>query len=93
MKLLSLHVIISGRVQGVGFRFFTRDKAIPLGITGYVKNLPDGTVEVYAEGEEKDIAQFFQEIKKGPSFGFVTEARPEWNDISEKKYSSFSIVY
>ncbi len=93
MKLLSLHLIVSGRVQGVGFRFFTQEKARILGITGYVKNLANGDVEIYAEGEELNIAKFFQQAKKGPSFSRVIDTQTEWNKITEKKYNNFSITY
>ncbi len=93
MKLLSLHLIVSGRVQGVGFRFFTQEKARLSGITGYVKNLANNDVEIYAEGEEQNIANFFQQTKKGPSFSRVIDAQAEWNKITEKKYNNFSITY
>ena len=84
---------MSGRVQGVGFRFFTEEKARLLGITGYVKNLVNGDVEIYAEGEEQKTAKFFQEVKNGPTFSRVIDAKADWNRIAEKKYSSFSITY
>ena len=53
MKRVS--VIVSGRVQGVGFRYFVEDIAADMKITGWVRNLPDGTVEIDAEGEEDEI--------------------------------------
>ncbi len=93
MNLLSLHCIVTGRVQGVGFRYFTHEKARSCGITGYVKNLSNGDVEVYAEGEQQDIAGFFTQIKKGPALGRVIDAGAEWNKITEKKYKNFSITY
>ena len=93
MKLLALHLTVSGRVQGVGFRFFTQGIARTFGITGWVKNLVDGNVEIYAEGEEQDIAKFFQQAKKGPSLGTVIDTEAEWNKIAEKKYNDFSITY
>ncbi len=57
------HVIFSGRVQGVGFRFTARDRARSLGIVGWVKNLPDGSVEMLAEGEEADLVELLAQLK------------------------------
>ncbi len=93
MNLFSLHSIITGRVQGVGFRYFTDEKARFFGITGYVKNLSNGDVEVYAEGEQQDVAEFFTQVKKGPALGRIIDAGAEWNKIVEKKYKDFSITY
>ena len=93
MKLLSLHLIVSGRVQGVGFRYFTCKLAQSLGITGYTKNLLDGDVEIHAEGDEQNIAIFFQQVKSGPSVSRVIDTKTEWNKIIEKKYTDFSITY
>lgn len=56
-KNLRAHVFISGRVQGVSFRWFTQHKALELGLTGWVRNLWDGRVEVVFEGEEKAVSQ------------------------------------
>ncbi|MBN1413117.1 MAG: acylphosphatase [Spirochaetales bacterium] len=63
----AFHAIIEGIVQGVGFRFSTYNQAKRLrSITGYVRNLPDGTVEVVAEGLNKEIEEFKQWLRKGP---------------------------
>ena len=53
MQNNSVHLVAHGRVQGVGFRFFVREQAVPRGIKGWVKNLPDGNVEIVAEGEKE----------------------------------------
>jgi len=66
------HLIVSGRVQGVFFRDNTRRKAIELGLNGYAKNLPDGNVEVVAEGNEEKIKELVNYIKKGPGIASVT---------------------
>ena len=60
-----IHLIISGIVQGVGFRFYTRDVALEIGVKGWVKNLPDGTVEIVAEGSKEEIEAFMKQLKKG----------------------------
>lgn len=59
------HLIVSGRVQGVGFRFTTQQKAIENNLTGWVKNKSDGTVELEVEGDEDQINSFIDELKKG----------------------------
>lgn len=61
--LLELHAVITGRVQGVGFRATVRSLARGLGITGSAENLPDGTVEIYAQGSQEQLEQFLSSIK------------------------------
>lgn len=56
-------VTFHGNVQGVGFRWTTRNIAASYDITGYVRNLPDGTVEVYAEGEPREVESFLSELR------------------------------
>ena len=58
--------IISGRVQGVGFRFFTEEAALLEGIDGWVRNLPDGRVEVAAEGDGEAMDRFERALRHGP---------------------------
>lgn len=60
------HVWVSGRVQGVFFRSFTREKAVKHGLTGWVRNLPDGTVEAVFEGEKSAVDLIVEELKAGP---------------------------
>lgn len=60
-----VHLIISGRVQGVGFRFYTRDIAMETGVKGWVKNLKNGSVEAVAEGSPAEIKEFLKRIKEG----------------------------
>ena len=73
-----LHLKIYGKVQGVYFRSFTRDKACELGLSGWVKNMPDGTVETVAEGEEVNLKEYIQWCKKGPPSARVEEVREKW---------------
>ena len=70
--------IISGRVQGVGFRFFTEEAALREGIDGWVCNLPDGRVEVAAEGDGEAMARFERSLRHGPP-----AARVDHVDITE----------
>jgi acylphosphatase len=68
---------VSGRVQGVGYRYFVQDAAEELGIAGYVRNLDDGRVEVLAVGTSGQQMQFRALLKRGPTFSSVSEVREE----------------
>ena len=59
--------LVSGHVQGVGFRFFAQDAARREGLSGHVANLPDGTVEAVAEGEAESVERFERALRRGPS--------------------------
>jgi acylphosphatase len=69
--------LVSGRVQGVGFRFFTEDAAVREGLSGHVRNLPDGRVEVTVEGEAEAVARFERTIWQGPPGARVDEVTTE----------------
>lgn len=71
----TLHVEVAGRVQGVGFRWFARQCAKRKGITGWVLNRPDGTVEVAAKGGESELLRFRRELHSGPAGADVTSVR------------------
>lgn len=71
MDPIARHAIISGRVQGVAFRHHTKTKARELGLTGWVKNLPDGRVEVWAEGAENEVDALIAWLREGPPFARV----------------------
>jgi acylphosphatase len=66
---------VSGRVQGVGFRYFVRFEAARFGLTGWVCNLPDGNVELEAQGTESAVDSFLREIEKGTPLSHVVEVR------------------
>jgi acylphosphatase len=69
---LKIHqYLVSGRVQGVGYRYFTRRSAIHLGVTGAARNLPDGTVEVVVRGSEDQLQNFYEQLLNGPTFAHV----------------------
>ena len=77
-----IHLVVSGRVQGVFFRDNTRRKAIALGLKGYAKNLPDRNVEVVAEGKEDKLKELIEFIRKGPGVAMtenieITRKEPE----------------
>jgi acylphosphatase len=83
-------LMIQGRVQGVGFRYFTQDAASREGVTGHVRNLPDGRVEAYLEGEAVAVARVERAVRQGPR-----GARVEAVDVSDEDpggaYNSFLI--
>ena len=58
--------IVRGRVQGVGFRFYAERAARELGILGWVRNLPDGTVETLADGDDEAVQRYMERLRKGP---------------------------
>ena len=88
MKRVS--VIVSGRVQGVGFRYFVEDIAADMKITGWVRNLPDGTVEIDAEGEEDAIKNFTRTIANANK-GMILVSDILVRDKELHGYSHFTI--
>ena len=84
-----IHLIVSGRVQGVFFRDNTRRKAIELELKGYVKNIPDGNVEVVAEGNEDKIKELIEFIKKGPGIASVKGVQIKHKE--PEKFKGFEI--
>lgn len=69
----SYSIKVTGRVQGVGFRFYTRKTALELGISGFVKNMRDGSVYVEAEGEPDRMETFIEWVRKGPEWAHVDD--------------------
>ena len=84
--------IIRGRVQGVGFRFFTVQAALRAGVVGTVRNLPDGSVEAIAEGAPERLAAFRAEIARGPSYAWV-RAVDEQEMQPTNRYRDFDVIY
>lgn len=76
------HVFVLGEVQGIGFRNFVRWQARSLGLTGWVKNLPDGRVEVLVEGEESKVLNLLRLIKEGPPLAEVKRVDIDWEESS-----------
>ena len=77
-----LHAIVKGRVQGVGFRFFTMQTAYELNLTGWVRNRINGDVEVLAEGKKTNLIALLSALKRGPSSAAVREVLPDWEEFS-----------
>ena len=83
---------VSGRVQGVGYRYFVEDSAILIGIKGFVRNTRDNKVEIVCQGDEKALEQFFASVKKGPAFARVDEIIKDKISPADN-YGSFEIKY
>lgn len=80
--------LVHGRVQGVGFRWFVRREADRLGLAGYVRNLPDGTVEVVARGEPSELTLLERVLERGPAFAHVDDVEMSYlpHDIELSKF-------
>jgi acylphosphatase len=85
-------VIVSGRVQGVGFRYFVYRLAQNYPITGYVKNLPNGDVEILAEGERGIVEYFLDQAAKGPGFVYILDVKSIM-ETPQKDMTHFEIRY
>ena len=81
---------IRGRVQGVGYRYFTQQIALRLGVRGWVRNLHDGDVEVHAEATVGVLQTFRSELERGPAHSEVTEVTEESREPTGR-YTSFEI--
>lgn len=91
MSTISKHLIISGRVQGVGFRHFTYKTARELGIKGWVKNLQDGTVETVFTGSPKDVYAMKERLEEGPSRARVRKIEEVELPADTDNFHNFSI--
>ncbi len=89
-KQARLHAIVEGTVQGVGFRMFVYRLAVDLQLSGWVRNLWDGNVEVVAEGDEDKLHKLASGLKVGPRAAHVTNVREEWLPYSGE-FSEFRI--
>ncbi len=77
-----LHAIVHGRVQGVGFRYFVLEQAHALGVTGWVRNRREGTVEVVAEGPRPALDRLVAALHRGPSAAWVQQVDVEWQSAT-----------
>jgi acylphosphatase len=84
---------VSGIVQGVGFRYFTQDEAERLHLSGYVRNLRDGRVEVYAIGSQENLARLRTLVERGPRGAMVQHVDEESAELIPKFAQEFSITY
>lgn len=75
--LARYHLWVRGRVQGVGFRFFALQQAERWGVAGWARNLPDGRVEIIAEGDSRALDEFVGSVRRGPAGARVEDVRVE----------------
>ncbi|NBC17161.1 MAG: acylphosphatase [Bacteroidetes bacterium] len=83
---------ITGRVQGVGFRHFTRRTARTLGLGGWVRNEADGSVRLEAEGPRSDLEQLLEAVRRGPSAARVEHVNAEW-DATTGQFDGFTVRF
>lgn len=86
----SLHATVTGKVQGVYFRAWVFDQAKSLGLTGWVRNLQDGKVEILAQGDAEGLKAFKERLPQGSPLSLVESVTAEMTDY-DKKYAEFSI--
>lgn len=87
-----LKATVHGRVQGVGFRYFTLREAEALDLVGYVKNAWDGTVETVAEGDRAALLQFLDKLRRGPRMAFVQTVVEHWSKATGE-FRDFDVRY
>jgi len=87
----SVHILVEGRVQGVGFRYFVKRIAEENSLTGWVRNRYDDRVEILAQGEEEKLTRFISTVRVGPGSSSVTDLKIEWLE-PETKFARFSIA-
>ncbi len=90
--MICVKLTVSGKVQGVGFRWFIKQQANKLGINGTVRNLANGNVEIEVEGEEENVNELIRYAKAGPSFSRVSQVNIEKKTLT-KIYKSFEVTY
>lgn len=89
--MIAVHVRVSGRVQGVFYRAFTKDLAKELGVKGWVRNIPGGGVEAVLEGERQKVGELLRLMKSGPAGSMVLGM--ELSELECKNYEDFTIEY
>lgn len=87
-----VRVIISGDVQGVGFRAWTRAQAKNLGLAGWVKNREDGSVEATAEGDSGSLDEFVKRCQQGPQVAWVKHVDVTWSSATGE-FTGFEVLY
>jgi acylphosphatase len=90
--MVRLHAVIRGDVQGVGFRYFVIDRARPLGLRGWVRNRPDGAVELMVEGERAQLESLLGAARHGPRGASVTDVEVDWS-AAEGNLGPFELVH
>jgi acylphosphatase len=87
-----VHLIVSGRVQGVCYRMYARDEAEGAGLTGWIRNLHNSRVEAVAEGPEPELKRFAEWCRRGPPHAMVANVVEEYSDATGE-FDSFHVTY
>lgn len=90
--MIQLHAVFYGRVQGVGFRWTVVDYAFQHKLTGTAKNLPDGTVEVFAQGSKEALEAFLESIQSDPGIARIERVASEYQKLTTP-FNDFKIIY
>jgi acylphosphatase len=91
-SLRSVHLLVEGQVQGLGYRYFALKTGRSMGILGWVKNLPTGEVELSIEGEDVQIGQYIQTLRSKHPWAQIDNIQENWLP-HEGKFQDFRIVY
>ena len=91
ISMKTIHIVVTGMVQGVGFRYFTVRQAQDLGLCGWVRNLPDGRVEAVAQGHDADVGTLIDLLRTGPAASEVTDLKVE--EIEHGAFIGFDVRF
>ncbi len=86
-----VHILVKGHVQGVGYRNWTYSQAKLLKLTGWVRNLPEGAVEITVEGPEGALQSFLTFLKTGPALAKVSSVDAHWSSPAKAQFTEFQI--
>ena len=90
--MIQFHIIVSGKVQSVGYRYFSQMKAVQYEVTGWAKNLSNGSVEIMAQGSKDDLESFAADLRVGNPFSKIEDMEMTEVEITEE-FHSFTIKY
>ena len=90
--MIEMHCLVVGKVQQVAYRAFVQESAMSLGLTGFVRNLPDGTVEVLAQGLPDTLKELVEYLHEGSVMAKVESVGIDWR-TAKVMYDDFSVIY
>ena len=91
-ELARIHAFVSGRVQGVGFRYFVEKEAVARGLSGWARNLYDGRVEIVAEGDRLSLVEFLRHLESGPRLARIDDVDFRWEEYTGE-FPDFRITF
>jgi acylphosphatase len=92
-EVVRVHLIVHGRVQGVSFRENTRREAVRVGVSGWVRNRPDGTVEVQAQGPRAAVEEMVAFCYRGPRMARVDRVEVAWEPPGQERFAGFEVRF